>query len=125
MGLTLLTERYAPQIAGVLCCWDRILLFGTLPKICYAEGMTSYLYERKIRIFDYAKFAEHEVSKSSYEDTRRGMSRGSNHSTQEATQDTGREQEAQVGRRKTSAITRSTGLRRRERRFESCRGHHL
>jgi hypothetical protein len=42
----------------VLSCWDRILLFGTLPKICFAEGMTSYLYERKIRIFDYAKFAE-------------------------------------------------------------------
>ena len=58
MGLTLLTERYAPQIAGVLSCWDRILLFGTLPKICFAEGMTSYLYERKIRIFDYPKFAE-------------------------------------------------------------------
>ena len=56
--MTLLTERYAPQIAGVVSCWDRILLFGTLPKICSAEGMTSYLYERKIRIFDYPKFAE-------------------------------------------------------------------
>ena len=42
----------------MLSCWDRILLFGTLPKICYAAGMTSYLYERKIRIFDYPKFAE-------------------------------------------------------------------
>lgn len=58
MGLTLLTERHESQIAGVLSCWDRILLFGTLPKICYAGGMTSYLYERKIRIFDYPKFAE-------------------------------------------------------------------
>jgi hypothetical protein len=58
VGLTLLTERYAPQIGGVLSCWDRMLLFGTLPKICYAEGMTSYLYERKIRIFDYPRFAE-------------------------------------------------------------------
>ena len=35
-----------------------MLIFGTLPKICYAGGMTSYLYERKIRIFDYPKFAE-------------------------------------------------------------------
>ena len=34
------------------------MLFGTLPKVCYAKGMTSYLYERKIRIFDYPKFAE-------------------------------------------------------------------
>ena len=61
----------------------------------------------------------------SYEDTFRGMSRGSNHGAQEATRDTGREQKAQIGRRKASAITRSTGLRRRERRFESCRGHHV
>ena len=58
MGLTLLTERHESQIAGVLSCWDRMLVFGTLPKICYAEGMTSYLYERKIRIFDYPRFAE-------------------------------------------------------------------
>ena len=58
MGLTLLTERHADQIAGVLSCWDRMLMFGTLPKICYAEGMTSYLFERKIRIFDYPKFAQ-------------------------------------------------------------------
>ena len=56
--MTLLTERYRPQIAGVLSCWDRVLLFGTLPKICYAERMISYLYERRVRIFDYAKFAE-------------------------------------------------------------------
>ena len=34
------------------------MIFGTLPKICYAAGMTSYLYERKIRIFDDPKCAE-------------------------------------------------------------------
>lgn len=58
MGLTLLTERHAEEIAGVLSCYDRILVFGTLPKICFAGGMTSYLYEHKIRIFDYPRFAE-------------------------------------------------------------------
>jgi hypothetical protein len=59
MGLTLLTERQEKEIGGILSCWDRVLLFGTLPKICYAEGMTSsYLYERNIRIFDYPRFAE-------------------------------------------------------------------
>ena len=58
MGVELLTERHASQIAGVLGCWDRMLVFGTLPKICFAAGMTSFLYERKIRIFDYPKFAE-------------------------------------------------------------------
>ena len=56
MGLTVLTERYASRIAGTLSCWDRILLFGTLPSICFAEGMTSYLHARKIRIFDYPRF---------------------------------------------------------------------
>jgi len=35
-----------------------MLVFGTLPKVCFAGGMTSFLYERKIRIFDYPKFAE-------------------------------------------------------------------
>jgi hypothetical protein len=28
MGLALLTERHADQIAGVLSCYDRILIFG-------------------------------------------------------------------------------------------------
>jgi hypothetical protein len=58
VDIELLTERYAAQIRGVLSCWDRVLVFGTLPKICYAGGMTSYLYERKVRIFDYPRFAE-------------------------------------------------------------------
>jgi hypothetical protein len=50
------------------------------------------------------------------------MSRGTNYGTREVTIDMGREQEAQVGRLRAPPITRSTGLRRRERRFESCRG---
>jgi hypothetical protein len=58
VGIELLTERHAAQIEGVLGCWDRMLIFGTLPKICYAEGMTSYLYANQIRIFDYPRFAE-------------------------------------------------------------------
>lgn len=58
MGVELLTERYASQIAGVLGCYDRILIFGTLPGICYAGGMTSFLYKQQVRIFDYPRFAE-------------------------------------------------------------------
>jgi hypothetical protein len=58
VGVELLTERHAEQIVGVLGCWDRMLVFGTLPKICFAGGMTSFLLERKVRIFDYPKFAE-------------------------------------------------------------------
>jgi hypothetical protein len=58
MGIELITERHAGQIEGVLGCWDRMLIFGTLPGVCFARGMTSFLCEGKIRIFDYPKFAE-------------------------------------------------------------------
>jgi hypothetical protein len=58
VDIELRTERYAAQIVGMLSCWDRVLVFGTLPKICYAEGMTSYLHGREVRIFDYPRFAE-------------------------------------------------------------------
>src|SRR3972149_4308502 len=37
--MTLLTERYASQIAGVLPCFDRIIITGTLVGVCFAEGM--------------------------------------------------------------------------------------
>lgn len=53
-----LTERYRDRLAGVLSCYDRIVITGTLPGVCYAGGMTSFLYARRIRIFDYARFAE-------------------------------------------------------------------
>lgn len=52
-----LVERHAEQIAGVLSCYDRIIIQGTLPGLCHAEGMTSYLYGHHIRIFDYARNA--------------------------------------------------------------------
>src|SRR5450631_1934327 len=48
MGIELLTERHASQIAGVLGCFDRMLVFGTLPGVCFAGGMTSFLYEQAI-----------------------------------------------------------------------------
>lgn len=54
----LLTDRYADQIQGVYSCYDRVVIQGTLPGLCYAEGMTSYLYANSIRIFDYPKFAD-------------------------------------------------------------------
>jgi len=41
-----------------LSCYDRIVITGTLPGICYAAGMTSFLYAKGIRIFDYARFTE-------------------------------------------------------------------
>ena len=38
-----LTERYDDRIAGVLSCYDRVVITGTLPGVCYADGMTRYL----------------------------------------------------------------------------------
>lgn len=58
MGLQLLTERRSDQIAGVLSCYDRMLIQGTLPGLCYAEGMTGYLYSKQVRIFDYPRWAQ-------------------------------------------------------------------
>jgi hypothetical protein len=54
----LLTERYRGRLAGVLSCYDRIIVTGTLPGACYATGMTGFLSARQIRIFDYPRFAE-------------------------------------------------------------------
>lgn len=51
-------ERHKDKISGVLSCFDRIVIQGTLPGICYAKGMTAYLYRNRIRIFDYKKFVE-------------------------------------------------------------------
>ncbi len=53
-----LTERYDDRIAGVLSCYDRVVITGTIPVICYVEGMTRFLYAKGIRIFDYPAFAQ-------------------------------------------------------------------
>jgi hypothetical protein len=58
MATAALTERYAANLQGVLSCFDRIIITGTLPGACYADGMTSFLYARKIKIFDYPRLAE-------------------------------------------------------------------
>lgn len=56
--MNLLTEHYKENIAGVLSCYDRVIITGTLPTVCYAEGMTSWLYAHNVRIFDYKKMAD-------------------------------------------------------------------
>ena len=53
-----LSERYANDLDGILSCYDRIVITGNLQPFCYAQGMTRYLYQEGIRIFDYAQFAE-------------------------------------------------------------------
>ena len=53
-----LVERYRDRIAGVLTCYDRVVITGTLPGACHAAEMTSFLNAQHIRIFDYPQFAE-------------------------------------------------------------------
>src|SRR5271166_6835140 len=53
-----LTERYDDRIAGMLSCYDRLVITGTLPVVCYAAGMTGYLNAKGIPIFDYPEFAK-------------------------------------------------------------------
>ena len=53
-----LTERCAKQISGVLGCLDRVVIQGTLPTACYADGMTRFLNARHVRIFDYFDFTK-------------------------------------------------------------------
>jgi hypothetical protein len=54
----MLTDRYAPRIRGVLSCFDRLLLMGTLPDICHAQALTRELNRRGVRIFDFTQFAK-------------------------------------------------------------------
>ena len=60
----LLFECYRDEQDGVLSCYDRIVITGSFRRpvfeqpFCYAQGMTHYLYQQGIRIFDYAQFEE-------------------------------------------------------------------
>ena len=56
--MELLTTKYQDKISGVLGCFDRLIFTGTIPQLCYSNGMTSYLYSQKIKIFDYPEFAK-------------------------------------------------------------------
>ena len=56
--MELFTERHADKISGELSCLDRVVITGTIPSICHAEAMSTYLRFKSIRIFDYARWAE-------------------------------------------------------------------
>ena len=56
MATELLSEKYAVDLLGILNCYDRVIITGNLQPLCYAKGMTKYLYEQGIRIFGYTGF---------------------------------------------------------------------
>jgi len=51
-------ELHQDEISGVLSCFDRVVITGTLPDICHAKAMAGYLGARDIRLFDYPRWAE-------------------------------------------------------------------
>ena len=56
--MTRLVERYGGKILGELSCLDRVVITGTLPDICHAQAMERHLRVRKVRLFDYPRWAE-------------------------------------------------------------------
>jgi hypothetical protein len=58
MTTILLPEKYEAELHGVLNCYDRLIISGYLRPLSYEKGMTSFLYEHQIRIFDYKHFAQ-------------------------------------------------------------------
>jgi DNA-binding HxlR family transcriptional regulator len=55
--MTGLVDRYKDEIAGVLSCFDRLILQGRIPVWSYADGMTRFLTARNVKIFDFIKWA--------------------------------------------------------------------
>jgi hypothetical protein len=51
-----MSNSLTDRILGVSSSYDRSVITGTLPTVCYAEGMTRFLYASGIRIFDYRAF---------------------------------------------------------------------
>jgi hypothetical protein len=53
----LLDARFPDVITGVLSCYDRLMLQGTLPNICFAGGMEQYLRRCGIAYKDHTQWA--------------------------------------------------------------------
>lgn len=50
-------ERHADRIVGVVSCFDRVIIQGTLPDICHPDAITAFFHARGIRIFDFKPWA--------------------------------------------------------------------
>ena len=49
-SVTNFIERHRDKIKGVISCFDRVVLTGTIPGFCYAEGMTQFLNAAFVQI---------------------------------------------------------------------------
>ena len=50
-------ERHADKIVGVISCFDRIVIQGTLPDICHPGAITNFFNGHGIKIFDFKQWA--------------------------------------------------------------------
>lgn len=53
-----LLQRYQQDIVGVLGCFDRVVVTGTLTEVAYPEALAAVLCREGIRCFDLGQFAE-------------------------------------------------------------------
>ncbi len=51
-------KRHKDKIEGMISCFDRIILTGTIEGLGYAQGITNYFYANNIRIFDFMEWAK-------------------------------------------------------------------
>ena len=52
--MCMLTQKYQSEIRGIIGCFDRVIIGGTLGQLGYAAGMTSFFNANKWKIFDFA-----------------------------------------------------------------------
>ena len=55
--MTTCFERHADKIMGVISCFDRVVIQGTLPDICHPGAITGFFNGYGIRIFDFKQWA--------------------------------------------------------------------
>lgn len=48
--------KYSNDIQGVISCYDRIVIRGTIRKISYPQGMNNHLYEKGIKLKDITEY---------------------------------------------------------------------
>ena len=51
-------ERRQADVAGVVSCFDRVVLKGSLPDIGHARAMESWLRIHQVRLANYPRWAE-------------------------------------------------------------------
>ena len=51
-------ERHYEDIAGVVSCFDRVVVTGSLPDIGHGRAMESWLHIHGVRLADYLRWAE-------------------------------------------------------------------